>query len=132
MALRAVKPRRIHEEIVGQIREQIAEGLLKSGDQLPSERELSEKFQVSRASVREAIRALDPADLCRRAPGMFEPATGTLRVAALGAEVHVAPAERRVSSPSRAGGLLLGECRDLFVPALLVCRGCPRRPVSCR
>lgn len=65
MALRAVKPRRIHEEIVGQIREQIAEGLLKSGDQLPSERELSEKFQVSRASVREAIRALESLGLVK-------------------------------------------------------------------
>jgi GntR family transcriptional regulator, transcriptional repressor for pyruvate dehydrogenase complex len=65
MALRAVKPRRIHEEIVEQIREQIAEGLLKSGDQLPSERELSEKFQVSRASVREAIRALESLGLVK-------------------------------------------------------------------
>jgi len=65
MALRAVKTRRIHEEIVAQIREQLAEGLLKSGDQLPSERELSEKFQVSRASVREAIRALESLGLVK-------------------------------------------------------------------
>jgi GntR family transcriptional regulator, transcriptional repressor for pyruvate dehydrogenase complex len=65
MALRAVKQRRIHEEIVEQIREQIAEGLLKPGDQLPSERELSEKFQVSRASLREAIRALESLGLVK-------------------------------------------------------------------
>ena len=57
--LRAVKKTRIYEDIVSQIRELIADGRLKSGDQLPSERELSEMFQVSRASVREAIRALE-------------------------------------------------------------------------
>jgi GntR family transcriptional repressor for pyruvate dehydrogenase complex len=65
MPLRAVKPRRIHEDIVAQIREQLAEGLLKSGDQLPSERELSEKFQVSRTSVREAIRSLESLGLVK-------------------------------------------------------------------
>ncbi|HSB82646.1 MAG TPA: FadR/GntR family transcriptional regulator [Candidatus Methylomirabilis sp.] len=65
MALRAVKPRRIHEEIVAQIREELAEGLLRAGDQLPSERELSERFQVSRASVREAIRALESLGLVK-------------------------------------------------------------------
>lgn len=65
MALRAVKPRRIHEEIVAQIREELGEGLLKAGDQLPSERELSERFQVSRASVREAIRALESLGLVK-------------------------------------------------------------------
>jgi GntR family transcriptional regulator, transcriptional repressor for pyruvate dehydrogenase complex len=65
MPLRAVKPRRIHEDIVAQIREQLAEGVLKSGDQLPSERELSEKFQVSRTSVREAIRTLESLGLVK-------------------------------------------------------------------
>ncbi len=59
MMLRSVKKTRIYEDIVSQIRELIADGRLKSGDRLPSERELSEMFQVSRASVREAIRALE-------------------------------------------------------------------------
>lgn len=65
MALRAVKLRRIHEEIVAQIREQLAEGQLKPGDQLPPERELAEQFQVSRASVREAMRALESMGLLK-------------------------------------------------------------------
>ncbi len=65
MPLRAVKKKRIHEEIVAQIREEVAKGRLKSGDQLPSERELSERFQVSRASVREAIRALESRGLVK-------------------------------------------------------------------
>lgn len=59
MMLRVVKKTRIYEDIVAQIKGLIADGRLKSGDQLPSERELSEMFQVSRASVREAIRTLE-------------------------------------------------------------------------
>jgi GntR family transcriptional repressor for pyruvate dehydrogenase complex len=59
MGLQAVKKHRIHEEIVEQIRREVAEGRLRPGDQLPSERELSERFQVSRASVREALRSLE-------------------------------------------------------------------------
>ncbi|UCF89470.1 MAG: FadR family transcriptional regulator [bacterium] len=54
-----VKKTRIHEEIVFKIRDMIKEGRLKSGDQLPTERELAEAFKVSRPSVREALRALE-------------------------------------------------------------------------
>ena len=50
---------RIYEEIVRQIRTLISEGKLKSGDRLPPERELAERFRVSRPSVREALRALE-------------------------------------------------------------------------
>ncbi len=50
---------RIYEEIVRQIRTLISEGRLKSGDRLPPERDLAERFRVSRASVREALRALE-------------------------------------------------------------------------
>lgn len=59
MRLRAVKQHRLFQDIVGQIRRLLDDGRLKPGDQLPPERELSETFQVSRASVREAIRALE-------------------------------------------------------------------------
>ncbi len=54
-----VKSTRIYEEIIRQIRTLIAEGQLKSGDRLPAERDLAEKFRVSRASLREALRALE-------------------------------------------------------------------------
>jgi len=57
--LKPIKTRRIYEEIVEQIRQLVAEGELKPGDRLPSERELSERLQVSRASVREALSALE-------------------------------------------------------------------------
>ena len=58
MAIGPVKSTRIYEQIVSQVRTLIADGRLKSGDQLPPERELAEKLMVSRTSVREALRAL--------------------------------------------------------------------------
>jgi len=57
--LKAVKQKRIYQDIVTQIQRLLGDGRLKPGQQLPSERELSELFQVSRASVREALRALE-------------------------------------------------------------------------
>lgn len=65
MGLHAVRRMRIHEDIAAQIRRQLVAGRLGPGDQLPSERELSEKFRVSRASVREALRTLESAGLVR-------------------------------------------------------------------
>ncbi len=54
-----VKTKRLYEEIVDQIKQLITGGELKPGDKLLSERELADKLQVSRVSVREAIRALE-------------------------------------------------------------------------
>jgi DNA-binding FadR family transcriptional regulator len=42
-----------------QIKESILNGKLKSGEKIPSERELTERFNVSRNMVREAIRGLE-------------------------------------------------------------------------
>ena len=46
------------EEVLGQIKESIIRGTIKEGEKLPSERELSNAFNVSRGVVREAIRGL--------------------------------------------------------------------------
>lgn len=54
-----VKTRRLFEEIADQIKQLIAGGELQPGDKLLSERELADKLQVSRVSVREAIRSLE-------------------------------------------------------------------------
>lgn len=59
MTLTAIKKKRIYEDIVAQVRGLLADGRVKAGDQLPSERELSDRFQVSRTSVREALRTLE-------------------------------------------------------------------------
>ncbi len=68
--LRAIKKTRIHEEVEAQIHELIRQGRLKAGDQLPSERELSETFKVSRTSVREALRTLETKGLIISRTGM--------------------------------------------------------------
>jgi DNA-binding FadR family transcriptional regulator len=54
-----VKKTRVYEEIVVKVKNMIEKGRLHSGDQLPSERELAEVFNVSRSSVREALRSLE-------------------------------------------------------------------------
>jgi DNA-binding FadR family transcriptional regulator len=54
-----VKRRRAFEDIIFQVENAIYEGRLTVGDRLPPERELAEIFQVSRASVREALRVLE-------------------------------------------------------------------------
>lgn len=54
-----VKARRIFEEVVVQIREQIMAGQLKPGDKLPPERDLAEQLNVNRNAVREALRVLE-------------------------------------------------------------------------
>lgn len=46
---------RLSDQLYGQIFEQIVSGRLKIGDQLPSEKEICERFGVSRPVVREAL-----------------------------------------------------------------------------
>ncbi|MEQ8833424.1 MAG: GntR family transcriptional regulator [Miltoncostaeaceae bacterium] len=58
-ALAASAPRLpLYLQVAHRIREAIIAGHLAPGDPLPTERELAESFEVSRASVREALRAL--------------------------------------------------------------------------
>jgi len=57
--LKPIKTKKIYEEIVEQIKQLILDGHIKPGDKLPSERHLVESFKVSRASIREALSALE-------------------------------------------------------------------------
>lgn len=54
-----IKPLRISNEVTEQLKQSILLGHFKTGDKLPSERELAEEFQVSRVAIREALRALE-------------------------------------------------------------------------
>ncbi|MDE3111453.1 MAG: FadR family transcriptional regulator [Chloroflexota bacterium] len=54
-----VRRDRLYQGIVAQIEGLLERGELKAGDQLPPERQLAEQLQVSRASVREALRSLE-------------------------------------------------------------------------
>ena len=55
----SVKSNKVSQHIVDQIRNAIFEGRLKPGDKLPSERELVERFKVSKTTLREALRSLE-------------------------------------------------------------------------
>jgi len=63
------QPWRLSEQIVLQLERQISSGQLQPGDKLPSERELSEEFEVSRTAVREAINSLRDKGLVIVQPG---------------------------------------------------------------
>lgn len=58
VALRPVRKTRAYEEIVRQLQSLIAQGRLKSGDRLSTERELAQQFGVSRVTVRQALSVL--------------------------------------------------------------------------
>ncbi len=53
-----VRKNKVYEEVAKQI-ERLILKKLKPGDKLPSERELAEMLQVSRSSIRDAIRSLE-------------------------------------------------------------------------
>jgi len=54
-----IRPKKLSEEIVSQIKNLIGNGDLKPGERIPSERELAAFLGVSRPSVREAIMVLE-------------------------------------------------------------------------
>ncbi len=64
---------KVYVEIVKELRSMIQEDGLKPGDKLPSERELTDRLNVGRSSVREALRALELLGLIetRRGEGTF-------------------------------------------------------------
>ncbi len=80
-----VRKTRVFEGVARQIQRLIAEGALSPGDRLPPERELAERFQVSRGSVRDAIRTLEIVGLVAARQG-----EGTV-VADVSPEAMVAP-----------------------------------------
>jgi GntR family transcriptional regulator, transcriptional repressor for pyruvate dehydrogenase complex len=58
-SLSPVARKPLYERLVEHLRAYVVEARLSAGDRLPSERELSERLGVSRASVRQAIVALE-------------------------------------------------------------------------
>ncbi|WP_288431492.1 FadR/GntR family transcriptional regulator [uncultured Agrobacterium sp.] len=55
----ALEPRRLHRQVADQIRALIETGELRDGAKLPAERDLAERFAVSRPTVREALIVLE-------------------------------------------------------------------------
>jgi len=71
--IEVVNNTKVYLEIVKQLREMITIDGLKTGDKIPSERELTERLNFGRSSVREALRALELLGLIetRRGEGTF-------------------------------------------------------------
>jgi GntR family transcriptional repressor for pyruvate dehydrogenase complex len=55
----AAKQTKVFQDVVTQIQEAILDGRLKTGDTLPSERQLKDMFNISRGTLREALRVLE-------------------------------------------------------------------------
>lgn len=68
MKLKDNRPR--HEQISDWLREQITSGGMEAGDQLPSEKELGDKFDVSRVTVRHALKTLESEGIIYRRQGL--------------------------------------------------------------
>lgn len=64
-----VSPVRAYERVVEQIEDAVRRGDLQAGARLPSERDLMKEFQVSRSTVREALRVLQSNGVLRSRPG---------------------------------------------------------------
>lgn len=84
LGISAISPHRAFEEITVRLRELVARGDLKPGDRLPAERELAASFNVSRNTLREALRGLELAGIIQLRKGATGGAfvmPGDLRVA---------------------------------------------------
>jgi GntR family transcriptional regulator, transcriptional repressor for pyruvate dehydrogenase complex len=85
--LRPVPRPRLYEQVVSQIQEWIAENGLQVGDRLPPERELASRLGVSRATISQALVAMEVVGMVsvRHGDGvvLIEPAGSTKIVSAL-------------------------------------------------
>jgi GntR family transcriptional repressor for pyruvate dehydrogenase complex len=69
MDLEPIKKRRLSEYAIDQLRKFIVNNNLEEGSKLPSERELVDKLQISKGSIREALRILEITGLVDVRPG---------------------------------------------------------------
>ncbi|TCP45755.1 GntR family transcriptional regulator [Tamaricihabitans halophyticus] len=58
-ALRPMAKQRLYEQVIERLREYVERAGLRGGDRLPAERELAQRLEVSRASVKQAIVVLE-------------------------------------------------------------------------
>jgi GntR family transcriptional repressor for pyruvate dehydrogenase complex len=69
VAFETIQKTKVYEEVAAQLERLILDGAFLPGDKLPPERELAERFGVSRSAVREAIRALELKGFVEPRPG---------------------------------------------------------------
>lgn len=76
--MQATRPGRV-EEIIRRLETALLDGSMGSGSRLPPERQLAEQYQVSRATIREALQRLAARGLVRIKPGAGVFVTNALR-----------------------------------------------------
>lgn len=69
LEIEPVAQRSLSSQIAGQIRQAIIDGSLKADDRLPTETELAQRYQVSRPTIREALKRLAAQNLIRSRRG---------------------------------------------------------------
>jgi GntR family transcriptional regulator, transcriptional repressor for pyruvate dehydrogenase complex len=106
--IRPVARTRAHEEVVRQLQSLMRSGALRPGDRLPAERELSARFGVSRATIRQALEVLDHNGLIERRIG-----DGTFAADASAASVTSLVTALRLAQGSLTDQL---ELRELVEP----------------
>src|SRR5574337_2129858 len=92
-----IRATRVYEQIAEQIEKRILSGELRSGDRLPTERELSEQFRASRTAVREAMKTLAQKGLVDMRPGrgtIVIDGTSQAMQYSLGLLLRLGPADR--------------------------------------
>lgn len=109
---KAVRSARLYEQIVQQIEESILNGALKPGDQLPAERDLAQRFGVSRTAVREAVKALREKGLVEAFSGRGTFITdGTSQAVKQSLDLHARIAQQE-------GSTQLVEVREILEPEI--------------
>ncbi|NLE44425.1 MAG: GntR family transcriptional regulator [Chloroflexi bacterium] len=69
MEIQRTKPVPLYQQLYDSLLDRIDQGELRPGDRLPSERQLCDEFNLSRATVRQAFRELSRRGLIRTVPG---------------------------------------------------------------
>ncbi len=103
---------RLYQRVVEHIENLIVNGDLQSGDRLPAERELTERFGVSRTVVREAVNSLQEKGLVEIRPGV-----GTFVHNGM-SEIMRQSFERMVMIDQKHGLVNLMQVREILEPEI--------------
>lgn len=127
MRIQPIAYHTLAEIVAGQVAAWILEGSLKAGDQLPPERELIQRLQVSRATLREALKALAETGLIesRQGVGWFVRALDADNVAEahelagnLRRTLPLAPPPAAAEAPTGPRPLKITASKPLHIPNL--------------
>src|SRR5579864_8894699 len=109
---KTVRTSRLYEQIVEQIEDSILKGSLKPGDQLPAERDLAQRFGVSRTAVREAVKTL-------REKGLVEAYSGKGTFITNGTSQAIRQSfDRMMKFGQQEGSAQLVEIREILEPEI--------------